>query len=73
MILIIVYILELNMVHRNFVIMRTVLLVHNITVIPGEILLFSPVNKVPAKKFYFLDFTFFAATFLDALLLEPAA
>ena len=53
--------------------MHTVLPVHNMTVDPGEILLFSPVNKVPAKKLYFLDFTFFAATFLEALLLVPAA
>ena len=67
------YIIELNLVHRNFLIMHAVLPVHNITVDPGEILLSSPVNKVPAKKFYFLDFTFFAATFLEALLLVPAA
>ena len=67
------YIIELNMVHRNFVIMHTVLPVHIMTVDPGEISLFSPVNKVPAKKFYFLDFTFFAAIFLEALLLVPAA
>ena len=71
--ILILSIIELNMVHRNFVIMHTVLLVQNMTVHPGEILLFTPVKKVPAKKFYFLDFTFFAATFLEVLLLVPAA